>query len=211
MNRPSVASACAGAFAVAWLWAAWQPLFPQDWALENVLSLLAAWWLVRRHRRAPFSNASYLALCAFGIAHEIGSHYTYAEVPYDAWWSAVTGHSLDDALGFQRNHYDRLVHFLFGLLCYAPFRELAGKLPVAAARLAPILLVATVSLVYEQVEMAAALMFGGDLGVAYLGTQGDPWDAQKDSALALAGALLALAIASLRRLVGTQVNVGWPD
>jgi putative membrane protein len=182
----------AGVFAFAWLLAAWEPVFPADWALENVLSLLTAWWLLRRHRRAPLSNIAYTLLCAFGVLHEIGSHYTYAEVPYDAWIAAATGGSLNDALGFTRNHYDRLVHGMFGLLCYRPLRELLA--PAVAPRLswfAPIAAVAMVSMMYEQVEMFAALLFGGDLGQAYLGTQGDVWDAQKDSTMALAGAALA--------------------
>jgi putative membrane protein len=188
----------AGVFLFAWLLAAWEPLFPADWALENVLSLLTAWWLLRRHRRAPLSNTAYTLLCVYGVLHEIGSHYTYAEVPYDAWWAAVFGGSLNEALGFERNHYDRLVHGLFGLLCYRPLRELLA--PAVAPRwawFAPIAAVAMVSIVYEQIEMAAALLFGGELGQAYLGTQGDVWDAQKDSALAMSGALLAAALARI--------------
>lgn len=180
----------AGVFAAAWLLAAWQPLYLQDWALENVLSLLAAWWLLHRHRRAPLSNLAYGLLCLFGIAHEIGSHFTYAEVPF---------RPLLRSLGFAgggRNDYDRVVHFLFGLLCYRPLAEvLAPRLNGASARRYGALgLVAIISLLYEQLEMLAALVFGGDLGQAYLGTQGDVWDSQKDSALAFAGALLTAAL-----------------
>ncbi|MEQ1440350.1 DUF2238 domain-containing protein [Fontimonas sp. SYSU GA230001] len=184
-------------FALVWLACAWKPWFPQDWALENVLSLLTAWWLLRRHRRAPLSDLSYALLLAFGIAHEVGSHYTYAEVPYDAWLQALFGAPLGPALGFERNHYDRLVHFLFGLLCYRPLRELlASQLPTtsAASRWVPVTIAGTISLSYEIVEWFAAVLFGGDLGQAYLGTQGDVWDAQKDSGLALLGALVAAAL-----------------
>lgn len=189
----------AGVFALAWLLAAWQPRFPQDWALENVLSLSAAWWLVRRHRRRPLTNVAYTLLCVYAIAHEVGSHYTYAEVPYDDWSRALLGFSINDALGLARNDYDRLVHGLFGLLCYRPLREvLAPLVRVPAQRFAPLFLVATISLVYEQVEMGAALLFGGDLGMAYLGTQGDIWDAQKDSFMALSGVLLAICLSVLR-------------
>ena len=199
----------AGVFALAWLAAAWQPLFPQDWALENVLSLLAAWWLVRRHRRRPLSNPAYTLLCLFGVLHEIGSHYTYAEVPYDDWARALLGFSLDDALGFTRNHYDRLVHFSFGLLCWRPWREVLAPAPVPARGwLVPVAAVAMVSLLYEQIEMFAALLFGGELGQAYLGTQGDVWDAQKDSAMAMSGVLLAAFIAGAGRRLRLPL---WPD
>lgn len=185
--------ATAGAlFAVAWLIAAWRPLFPQDWALENVLSLSAAWWLVRRHRHAPLSSMSYLLLLVFGIAHEIGSHYTYAEVPYRSWLAPYL-----DLSSSGRNHYDRYVHFLFGLLCYGPLQDvLRSSAPRSGAtdRIFPVTVIATISLVYELIEWCAAMLFGNDLGQAYLGTQGDEWDAQKDSGLALLGALLAASI-----------------
>lgn len=125
---------CGVVFAVGWLALAWHPLYPQDWALENVLSLSAAWWLVRRHRRAPLSDVAYTLLLLYGLAHELGAHYTYAEVPYDAWIRRLLGFSLDAALGFPRNEYDRLVHFAFGLLCFRPMREaLAASLPPRAA------------------------------------------------------------------------------
>lgn len=194
--------ATAGAlFAVAWLIAAWKPLFPQDWALENMLSLLAAWWLVRRHRRAPLSDVSYLLLLIFGVAHEIGSHYTYAEVPYRDWLASVMGLVDAQPAANGRNHYDRLIHFLFGLLCYRPLREVvSARLHRGSpeARLFPVTVVATISLIYELVEWGAAVVFGGDLGQAYLGTQGDDWDSQKDSGLAVGGAVLACLVASGR-------------
>lgn len=182
-------------FALAWIAAAWKPLFPADWALENVLSLLTAWWLLRRHRRAPLSNTSYALLLLFGVAHELGSHYTYAEVPYDAWSAALFGTPLSDVLGTTRNHYDRLVHFLFGLLCYRPLREVLDRhLPpdTPASLYVPVTVVGTISLSYEIIEWFAAALFGSDLGQAYLGTQGDVWDSQKDSGLALLGAVLAV-------------------
>lgn len=196
-RSPSLASAPAlmvAAFMGAWLVCAWKPWFPQDWALENVLPLLSAWWLLRRHRRMPLSTASYALLTVFGIAHEIGSHYTYAEVPYAAWSEALLGRSLGETIGLQRNHYDRLVHFLFGLLCHRPLREMLTPQLVArssASRWAPLTMIASISLSYELMEWLAAETFGGELGQAYLGTQGDPWDSQKDSALALLGGLAA--------------------
>ena len=185
----------AAIFAVAWLVAAWRPLFPQDWALENLLPLVVAWWLVRRHRRAPLSPLSYLLLLLFGIAHEIGSHYTYSQVPYREWLAPLL-----DLSSTGRNHYDRWVHFSFGLLCYRPLQEvLRPPAPGAGAvyRVFPLTVIATTSLLYELLEWLAAALFGGELGQAYLGTQGDEWDSQKDSALALLGGVLAMTIAWL--------------
>ena len=175
---------------------AYKPLFPSDWALENVLTLLAAWWLVRAHRRRPLSNGALAMLWVFGTAHVVGSHYTYAEVPYDAWSKAAFGTGVNDVFGATRNHYDRLVHFLFGLLCYRPLREAMGNaLPdTDAARWLVVAVVVALSAVYEDLEWAAAVVFGGDLGQAYLGTQGDVWDAHKDTLMAIVGAIGAALI-----------------
>jgi putative membrane protein len=197
----------AALFALIWLAAAWRPLFPQDWALENVLSLAAAWWLLRHHRRSRLSNLSYTLLLLFAMAHELGSHYTYSEVPYDRWAQALLGGTISEYFGTGRNHYDRLVHLLFGLLCYRPLREVVapGVRPESGASYVfPLTLICTISLLYEMVEWAAAMAFGGDLGQAYLGTQGDIWDAQKDSALAATGGTLALLVCRLARRHGSS-------
>jgi putative membrane protein len=116
-------------------------------------------------------------------------------VPYDAWFAAVTGGTLNDLVGWERNHFDRVVHFLYGLLLAYPIREVF--LRVAAVRgfwgyFLPLDLTASTSMTFELFEWAAAELAGGDLGMAYLGTQGDVWDAHKDMALASAGALVAM-------------------
>ena len=118
-------------------------------------------------------------------------------MPYDAWFETLTGRTLSSVTGWDRNHFDRLVHFLYGLLLAYPAREVF--LRVADVRgfwgyYLPLDVVMATSMLYELIEWGAAMLFGGDLGVAYLGTQGDPWDAQKDMALATAGAIIAMLI-----------------
>lgn len=170
------------------------PKYREDWLLENVLVALAVPALVLAWRSLRFSNTAYACLFIFFVLHEVGAHYTYSEVPYDAWSVAWTGHSLDAALGFERNHYDRLVHFLYGLLLMPATVELfRAKAPPRGVWivLMPVFFIMSHSVLYEMVEWMAAELFGGDLGQAYLGTQGDVWDAQKDMALATAGAVLA--------------------
>jgi putative membrane protein len=179
-----------------WLALAVHPKYRQDWALENLLVLVAVPLLIMAHRRLRFSNAACVCLFIFFCIHAIGAHYTYAEVPYDEWSRAVTGHSLDAALGWQRNQYDRVVHFAYGLLLAPVAVQLLDRRAPQEGLwrwLLPALFLASHSVIYEVIEMAAALVFGGDLGVAYLGTQGDEWDSQKDMALALGGAVLAVA------------------
>lgn len=183
------------AFAVIWLALAIDPLYRQDWLLENMLVFVAIPVLVLTRRRLRFSNLAYTCLFVFFSLHEIGSHYTYSLVPYDECSRAVAGVSVNELLGFERNHYDRLIHFLYGLLitpAAAELFRLYGPYPRTWAVLFPLLFVASHSVIYELIEWAAAMVFGGDLGQAYLGTQGDIWDAQKDMALAFAGAVISI-------------------
>ncbi|MCE5234087.1 MAG: DUF2238 domain-containing protein [Mizugakiibacter sp.] len=191
-----------GAFALFWLALAIRPLYRQDWLLENLLVVVAVPLFVATFRRLRFSNGAYVALFVFFVLHEVGAHYTYSLVPYDRWFEALTGHALNHALGLERNHYDRLIHFAYGLLILPASVELLDA--VAPPRgvwrwLLPVLFVMSHSTIYELVEWAAAEVFGGELGQAYLGTQGDIWDAQKDMALATLGAVLAQLAVQWRR------------
>lgn len=191
------------------------PLDRADWALENALALAAVVALAASHRKFRLSNLSYALVFAMLVLHELGAHYTYSKVPYDAWWNSVFGTSLDAALGFERNHYDRLVHFSYGFLIAYPMRELFVR--IANVRgfwgyFLPLDMVMSTSMLYELVEWGAAEVFGGELGAAYLGTQGDVWDAQKDMALASLGALLSLAIAaSVHRALDRDFQRQWAE
>jgi len=172
----------------------------KDWALENALALIAVVLLVATAGWFQFSKLSYTLIFVLLVLHEIGAHYTYSEVPYDAWIQGLTGWSLDAALHFERNNYDRFVHFVYGLLIAYPIREFVVR--VANVRgfwgyFFPLDVIMSSSLLYELIEWGAAVVFGGDLGQAYLGTQGDEWDAQKDTLLATLGAILALSITAI--------------
>lgn len=202
-------------FLAFWTALAIDPLYRHDWALENVLTALAAILLVATYRRFPLSRVSYTLIFLFLCLHTLGSHYTYSEVPYDRWFESAFGFSLDKALGFERNHFDRLVHFCYGLLLAYPVREMF--LRVAQARgfwgyFLPLDVTLSTSAFYELIEWAAALAFGGDLGIAYLGTQGDEWDAQKDMGLAGLGALIAmLATAAINVRLQRDFAVEWAE
>jgi putative membrane protein len=174
------------------------PWYRQDWLLENLLVFIAVPLLVLTHRRLRFSNFAYTCLFVFFVLHEIGAHYTYSEVPWREWLAAITGTEVATA---GRNHYDRFVHFSYGLLLMPAVREFmeARMSPQGLWRwLMPLLFVMSHSVIYEMIEWIAAVLFGGDLGAAYLGTQGDEWDAQKDMALATAGAVTGLVLLVIR-------------
>lgn len=189
-------------YAAIWAALAIHPWYRQDWLLENLLVLVAVPLFVVTAPRLRFSNGTYLALFAFLVLHAIGAHYTYSLVPYDRWAEGLTGGTVNELFGWQRNHYDRLVHLCYGLLVTPAAVELfrAVAPPRGVWRLLlPVLFVMSHSTIYELVEWGAAVAFGGELGVAYLGTQGDPWDAQRDMALATLGSLVAITWLGVRR------------
>ena len=175
------------------------PISRGDWFLENALVFVAISVLILTAGRFRFSKAAYTCFFVFLVLHEIGAHYTYSQVPYEAWIARGQGFTLGELFDVQRNAYDRLIHFAYGVLIVLPTVELMSVLAPARGwwrfMQAPALILSG-SAVYELVEWAAALAFGGGLGAAYLGTQGDPWDAQKDMLCALAGARVSQFVLS---------------
>jgi putative membrane protein len=176
---------------------AFNPHDRADWLLENSLAFAAVGVLIATARALPLSRVSYTLIFVFLCLHTLGAHYTYSLVPYDAWWERLTDRAFSSVMGWERNHFDRLVHFSYGLLLAYPAREVF--LRVADVRgfwgyYLPLDVVMATSMLYELIEWGAAAFFGGELGVAYLGTQGDQWDAQKDMALATLGAVIAMCV-----------------
>jgi putative membrane protein len=163
-----------------------------NWILENVLTFLFVGFLVFSFKKFQFSDLSYLLICVYLCLHVYGSKYTYAENPLGYW--------LQQAFNSNRNHYDRIVHFSFGFLLAYPMREVFLKwlqYPKMVAWILPIEITLSISAFYELIEWAVADVFFKAQGDAYLGTQGDIWDAQKDIFLAFSGAILATTIVSL--------------
>jgi putative membrane protein len=169
----------------------------KDWLLENVLVVLFVGAMFTSYRKLTLSRISYFLIFLFLSLHLVGAHYTYAQVPYDRWFESLTGRTFNSLVGWERNNFDRVVHFAYGLLLAYPIREVFQR--VARLRgfwgyFFPLDITMSTSMLYELIEWGAATMFGGDLGQAYLGTQGDVWDAHKDMAFASLGALIAMLI-----------------
>lgn len=187
-------------FLIVWIVLAINPRYRGDWALENGLLLGFVALLVFTYKLFPLSRISYTLIFVFLCLHAIGAHYTYAEVPYNDWFRALTGTTLNELMGWQRNHFDRFVHFSYGLLLAYPIREVF--LRIADVRgfwgyFLPLDVTMSTSMTYELIEWAAAVYLGGELGMAYLGTQGDVWDGHKDMALASLGALISMTATAL--------------
>ncbi len=178
-------------------------IHPRDrptWFLENGLVLVAVPLLALTHRRLLFSRVSYTLIFVFMCLHQIGAHYTYAQVPYDAWFMKLTGRTFNSLVGWERNNFDRVLHFSYGFMLAYPIREIFLRIVNVRGfwgYFLPLDLTMSTSMIYELLEWAAAMIFGGDVGPAYLGTQGDEWDAHKDMALASLGALIAMSITAL--------------
>jgi len=189
-NRPL--QLMVGWLVLVWLAAAIEPFNRFDWLLENLLVFIYGAILVVTYRWFAFSNRSYLLFTIFLTLHLIGAHYTYSETPFGYW--------LKDAFELSRNHYDRIVHFAYGLLSAYPFRELLLRRAGVDERWSYFLAVNMLlafSGFYEVLEAVVAMIVSPELGDAYLGTQGDIWDAQRDMGLAMLGGIVAMVATRL--------------
>jgi putative membrane protein len=176
----------------AWIWAGWRPVYPHDWFLENILVLVCVPLIILLGHYFRLSNLSYTLLALFLCLHLVGSHYTYAEVPF--------GYTLQRWLGADRNMYDRLVHFSFGFLLAYPMREVflrVAKVKGFWGLYLPLDVTLSFSALFEIFEWLIARIVNPEAGLAYLGSQGDIWDAQKDMLMAGIGAFLAMLIIAL--------------
>lgn len=202
-------------FAIIWTALAIAPHDRADWALENALVLAFGAALLVTRRWFVFSRTSYTLIFLYLCLHAVGAHYTYSLVPYDDWWRALTGHGFNSMVGWERNNFDRAVHFSYGLLLAYPIREIFLRVVEVRgfwAYFLPMDVTLSTSALYELLEWGAAATVGSELGAAYLGTQGDIWDAQKDMALAAAGAVIAMAITALvNRRARRDLARDWAD
>lgn len=198
-NAPPLHRALVGGYVLFWIAMAISPNDRSDWLLENLLAVAFVAVLIATYPRFRFSNTSYILITIFLTLHTIGAHYTYSEVPLGFW--------LKEWLALSRNHYDRIVHFAFGLLMAYPFREVLMRKGGLRDPWSFVVAVATVqagSDLFEIIESWVAMIVSPDLGNAYLGTQGDQWDAQKDMTAAFVGGIISMTttamLVKLRRI-----------
>lgn len=151
------------------------------WIILGVILLLYRWGV-------RFSNAAYALMFVLIYLHTIGGHYTFALVPFG--WVTDTFH-------FARNHFDRVAHFSVGFYAFAIAEWLYLRKLVANKFLLftyPVFVIATIAMAYELVEWVYAASAAPEAGAAYLGSQGDIWDAQKDMLADTLGALCATVV-----------------
>ncbi|NPA81770.1 MAG: DUF2238 domain-containing protein [Epsilonproteobacteria bacterium] len=155
------------------------------WIAENVTVLIVILPLVLTFKKFRFSNTAYFLMSVWVYMHTIGGHFTFAKVPFDF---------INDLFGWERNNYDRIAHFSVGFYSYA-IAEILDRKRVVNSKvilfLFPIFSIATVAAVYEIIEWLAAVYLDPNAGADYVGAQGDIWDAQKDMAMDISGAIFA--------------------
>jgi len=182
-------------FAASWI----QPLWPLEQTLHSsltVIGLVALWWV---DRRWELGSGAFAAICGFIAIHCIAARWLYSNVPYDAWLQAALHWSPNAAFGWQRNHFDRLIHFLYGV-CFTPAllqlaRHAWPALRIGQAFTLAVMVVMCSSLAYEWLEWGIALLLSPEAAEAYNGQQGDMWDAHADMLLATLGSLLVWPMA----------------
>jgi putative membrane protein len=168
----------------------WSAIRPHDyftWILEIFPAIIGAVTLALTYRRFRFTTLVYTLIAMHMIILMVGGHYTYAEVPIGNW--------IRDQFELSRNHYDRLGHFAQGFVPAMIAREVLLRLNVVKRGRWLVVLVVSVCLafsaLYELLEWIVSALTGS-AGDAFLGTQGDVFDTQKDMAMALVGAITSM-------------------
>ena len=176
--------------------------YPDELWLQHVPTLAFVVILAVFSILYPLSHSSFACIIGFLWLHILGSRWIYSFVPYDQWTTGIAGVSLSEYYGWQRNHYDRLVHFASGLLGVPPSAELLQRLCGMKSLGAAVVSVAVVlagGAIYEILEWQIAVMFSPAQAEAYNGQQGDIWDPQKDMALAWFGGAIGAALVFRQR------------
>jgi putative membrane protein len=186
-SRKNLHVALLVSFLVILVWSVIRPKELFTWFLESVPAMLGAVILLATYRHFELTTLVYVLIWLHAIILVVGGHYTYAEVPLGDW--------VRDAFHLSRNHYDRLGHFAQGFVPAMIAREfLLRRSPLTRGKLLAYVIVSiclAISAAYELLEFGVS-MLTGSAGDAFLGTQGDIWDTQKDMLMALVGSITAL-------------------
>ncbi len=195
------------AFLALWAISCIRVPYPEFIALQHVPTVLAVVGLVVADGRLQIGRVSFTLVILFLLLHMLGARYIYSYVPYDDWSQRLLGFRLNERFGLVRNHYDRLVHFCFGLLLVWPawcLFEKYARLSMLTSAVMAFMCILALGAVYEIMEWALAMTLAPDWAEAYNGQQGDIWDAQWDMALAALGALVGITLTAMIRTLWPQ-------
>ena len=180
-------------YVIFWVVLAINPYSRAVWVAENLPVIGVFLFLALTFRAFRFSNLAYGLMAIWLFWHTLGGHYTFERVPFGF---------ITDWFGFERNHFDRVGHFTVGFYAY-PIAEYLTRKGLSPSRVVTFLFglfaIMSVAAAYEIIEWWYAAWEGGDAGAAFLGSQGDIWDAQKDMLMDTLGAVFALILFAFRR------------
>lgn len=175
---------------IIFVWSVIKPASYLDWLAEVSPAVVAIIIVVAIYNKFRFTTFSYFIIALLSILTFIGGHYTYAEVPLFNW--------IKEEFHLQRNNYDRLGHFLKGLMAIVIREILIRKSPLTKGAWLTgitISIMLAIAALYEIIEwLSTKLSKGGKTAKDFLGMQGDRWDAQWDMFLAFIGTVLALLL-----------------
>lgn len=175
-----------GIYLILFSFLAFNPIERHTWFVENLTVWIILFFIYTLYfLKIRFSNTAYILMFVLIYLHTIGGHYTFALVPF----SYIT-----KLFGFTRNHFDRVAHFTVGFYAFAVAEWLFVKKLVSNKFLLftyPVFLIATIAMTYELVEWIYAAKSSATDAMAYLGSQGDIWDAQKDMLADTLGGVVA--------------------
>ena len=160
------------------------PFYQGDWLLRNILIFILFPFVLRMDRIYKYTTLSMVLLLIFASLYSIGSRYTYIEMEY---FDVIS-----QFLGFDKNNFDRIVHFLFGLLLFRILFEMIipNVTTVKTTLIFTFSMIISISIIYEVIEWLTVLILYPELEIAFVGIEGDVWDAHKDSLAAATGGLL---------------------
>lgn len=189
INKTGMLFASLVIIALTWI----KPIWPQEQALHNSLSVIAFMALAWYNKTYQMSRGQFGLICLFLIVHSIAARWLYSYVPYEQWFADLTGQSFKVLFHTERNHTDRLIHFLYGV-CFTPtlisYFQQRYQLNTNTAYKLSLMMIMVTSLCYEWFEWLIAITLSPEQAEAYNGQQGDMWDAHKDMLLATIGCLV---------------------
>ncbi|MDN3695758.1 MULTISPECIES: DUF2238 domain-containing protein [Vibrio] len=184
-------------YSVIFIFSAYSPHSRAVWFAEIIPALGILGVIFWASTKLTFSRTAYFLMFIWLGLHTIGAKYTFSEVPFD-WFNQL--------IGSERNNFDRIAHFSIGFYAYPIAEYLIRKKlcqPILAGLFGLFAMMA-VAAGYEIIEWWYAALAGGEEGIAFLGSQGDIWDAQKDMLCDTSGALLSLILMVIQRRMATK-------
>lgn len=176
-------------YIIVWAIFAISPVYRPQWWLENYLVFAFFLFMILSYKKYQLSDLSYLFITIFLLLHVVGSHYGYSNVPI--------GFTIRDTFCLARNPYDRIVHFLFGVLFAYPIYELLKRYSSQEGKwlyILPINFIISLSAIYEIIEAMVAWILPPEQYDPFVGLQGDIWDGYRDMLIVSLGGMVSTAI-----------------